>query len=128
MNSVGSMNETSAIAPSRRRLPFDTQADGCGYVCGCILALGASLSFAAARAGILRGLTPADLILMRFGTAGIVLLPLLVRWGLAGIGWRRVIHPASVTILSTGIAASLLAERLSQAHLNGAGLVIAGMC
>jgi drug/metabolite transporter (DMT)-like permease len=159
MTSSGSVNETSAIAPARRRLPFDTQADGWGYICGCILALGASLSFAAARAGILSGLTPGDLILTRFGIAGIVLLPLLLRWGLpnlGGIGWRRgiiltavggpafalmqmggyafaplahgaVIHPASVTILSTGIAAALLGERLSRAHLIGAALVIAGI-
>ena len=96
---------------------------------------------------------------MRFGVAGIVLLPLLLRWGLptlAGIGWRRglvlmvvggpafalmqmggyafaplahgaVIHPASVTILSTGIAAGMLGERLSRTHMIGAALVIAGI-
>ena len=75
---------------------------------------------------------------------------------LAGIGWRRgliltllggpgfglmqmggyafaplahgaVMHPASVTILSTGIAAALLKERLGSAHLCGAALVIAGI-
>jgi drug/metabolite transporter (DMT)-like permease len=137
----------------------DTQSDVWGYFCGCILALGASLSFATARAGIIAGLSPGDLILMRFSVAGLVLLPFLVRWGLptlAGIGWRRgliltllggpafalmqmggyafaplahgaVIHPASVTILSTGIAAALLKERLSPAHLCGAALVIAGI-
>ncbi len=143
--------------PSRFRL--DTQTEAWGYFCGCILALGASLSFASARAGILHGLTPGDLILMRFGVAAIVLLPLLLRWGLpglAGIGWRRglvltvvggpafalmqmggyafaplahgaVIHPASVTILSTGIAAALLGERLSRTHMVGAALVIGGI-
>jgi drug/metabolite transporter (DMT)-like permease len=75
---------------------------------------------------------------------------------LAGIGWRRalvltalggpafalmqmggyafaplahgaVIHPASVTILSTAIAAAMLGERLSLAHIGGASLVIAGI-
>jgi hypothetical protein len=34
------------------------------------------LSFAAARAGVINGLTPGDLIPMWFGVAGIVLLPL----------------------------------------------------
>jgi drug/metabolite transporter (DMT)-like permease len=117
------------------------------------------LSFAAARAGVINGLTPGDLILMRFSVAGVVLMPLLLRWGLptlAGIGWRRgliltvlggpafalmqmggyafaplahgaVIHPASVTILSTGIAAALLGEQLSRVHLIGAALVISGI-
>src|ERR1700744_4900722 len=92
MASNGSMTEATATASLRSRLPFDPQAQGWGYICGCILALGASLSFAAARAGILSGLTPGDLILTRFGIAGIVLLPLLLHWGLltlGGIGWRR---------------------------------------
>lgn len=146
------------VAVPRRFMP-DTQADAWGYFCGCVLALGASLSFATARAGILSGLSPGDLVLMRFSVAGLVLLPFLVRWGLptlAGIGWRRgliltalggpafalmqmggyafaplahgaVIHPASVTILSTGIAAALLKERLSPMHLCGAALVIVGI-
>lgn len=153
------MTETTAVATAPRRFTLNTQSEAWGYFCGCVLALGASLSFAAARGGILHGLTPGDLILMRFGVAGVVLMPLLLRWGLptlAGIGWRRgliltvlggpafalmqvggyafaplahgaVIHPASVTILSTGIAAVLLGERLSRAHLIGAGLVIAGI-
>lgn len=142
-----------------RRRSLDTRSEPWGYFCGCVLALGASTSFATARAGILSGLTPADLILMRFGVAGLMLFPLLLRAGLptlAGIGWRRglvlmavggpafalmqmggyayaplahgaVIHPASVTILSTAIAATLLKEQLSRAHLLGAALVIAGI-
>ena len=153
------MPETTALATIPRRFTFDTQTEAWGYLCGCVLALGASLSFAAARAGVLNGLTPGDLILARFGVAGIVLLPLLLRWGLptlAGIGWRRaliltalggpafalmqmggyafaplahgaVIHPASVTILCTGIASALLGEHLGRIHLIGAGLVIAGI-
>jgi len=153
------MTETSPTATGLRRFIIDTQSDAWGYFCGCILALGASLSFATARAGILAGLSPGDMILMRFGISGLCLLPF---WagsgfiGLAGIGWRRaiiltlvagpgfalmqmggyafaplahgaVIHPASVTIISTVIAAVLLKERLSGAHLIGATLVIAGI-
>ena len=153
------MTETVAVAAVPRRFTLNTQTEAWGYFCGCVLALGASLSFAAARAGIIRGLMPGDLILMRFSVAGIVLMPLLLRWGLptlAGIGLRRgliltmlggpafalmqmggyafaplahgaVIHPASVTILSTGIAAALLGERLSRGHLIGAALVIGGI-
>ena len=153
------MAETAAVATVPRRFTLGTQTEAWGYFCGCVLALGASLSFASARAGVINGLTPGDLILMRFSVAGVVLMPLLLRWGLptlAGIGWRRgliltalggpafalmqmggyafaplahgaVIHPASVTILSTGIAAALLGERLSRIHLIGAGLVISGI-
>jgi len=71
-----------------------------GLFCGCVMAVGASTSFAVARAGIVGGMTPADLILVRFLIAGLVLLPVLLRWGLpslAGIGWRR-----GVVLLVTG--------------------------
>jgi len=163
MRGTGPAMVRQAALTAPRRATFDTQSEAWGYVCGCILALGASTSFAVARAGILAGLTPTDLILMRFGVAGVllfpVLIPLLLRHGLAnlgGIGWPRalvltllggpafammqmggyafaplahgaVIHPASVTILSTAIAASMLGERLSRAHLLGAALVIGGI-
>lgn len=144
---------------ARRRWGLDTRSDAWGYFCGGVLALGASLSFASARAGVLAGLSPGDLILMRFGVAGVLLFPFLAYWGLgslAGIGWRRgliltalggpafalmqmggyafaplahgaVIHPASVTIISTAIAAALLGERLTNAHLAGATLVVGGI-
>ena len=52
-----------------------------GFLSGATMALGASLSFAAARAGILGGLGVADLIFARFLVAGAIMLPLLVRWG-----------------------------------------------
>ena len=63
-----------------------------GYVCGLTMALGASVSFAAARGGIIGGLAADDMIFARFLVAGLVMLPLLLYWGLSdlgGIGWRR---------------------------------------
>ncbi len=63
-----------------------------GVLCGSIMALGASLSFAAARAGILGGLGAADMIFARYVVAGAIMLPLLLRYGLrdlAGLGLRR---------------------------------------
>jgi drug/metabolite transporter (DMT)-like permease len=63
-----------------------------GYACGVTMALGASFSFAAARAGVLAGLAPDDMVFARFVVAGLTTLPLLLYWGLptlAGIGWRR---------------------------------------
>lgn len=63
-----------------------------GVLCGSIMALGASLSFAAARAGILGGLGAADMIFARYVVAGAIMLPLLLRNSLrdlAGLGLRR---------------------------------------
>src|ERR1700742_1215384 len=76
------LNDTSRAA-KRQRL---------GILSGAVMALGASLSFAAARAGILGGLLPVDLIFARFIVAGMIMLPVLLRFcprDLAGIGWRR---------------------------------------
>jgi drug/metabolite transporter (DMT)-like permease len=81
-----------------------------GFACGATMALGASLSFAAARAGILGGLLAVDMIFARFVVAGLVMLPLLIRFGvrdLAGIGWRRaailtVLGGAPFALLQTG--------------------------
>ena len=68
--------------------------DRWGLLSGATMALGASLSFAAARAGILGGLGVADMIFARYLVAGAIMLPLLLRWGLptlAGIGLRRAV-------------------------------------
>ena len=49
-------------------------------------------NFAISRHAVLNGLTPNDLIALRFATAGLLLLPLFLRWGwrdCAGIGWGR---------------------------------------
>ncbi len=69
-----------------------TSSPAFGYCCGVTMAVGASVSFAAARAGIIGGLAPDDMIFARYVVAGLVMLPALVYWGLndlAGIGWRR---------------------------------------
>ena len=71
------MPETTAVATVPRRFTPDTQTEAWGYLRGCLLALGASSSFAAARAGVINGPTPGNLIPMWFGVAGVVLLPLL---------------------------------------------------
>lgn len=71
-----------------------------GYACGVTMALGTSISFATARAGVLGGLAPDDMIFARFVVAGLVMLPPLLYWGLptlAGIGW-----PRGLALLLTG--------------------------
>jgi len=79
-----------------RGMAYSTPAwvtrDHWGFLCGSIMALGASLSFAAARAGILDGLGAVDMIFARYIVAGAIMLPLLLRYGVrdfAGIGFRR---------------------------------------
>ena len=72
--------------------PARITRDHWGFLCGSIMALGASLSFAAARAGILGGLGAVDMIFARYIVAGAIMLPLLLRYGVrdfAGIGLRR---------------------------------------
>jgi hypothetical protein len=140
-------------------LGIDTGGAAWGFACGCMLIVGASGSFAMARAGIVAGLDPIDIIFMRFVVAGLFFLPVLLRlglWSLAGIGWRRglvllvtggplfsglqtggysfaplahggVMGPAAVTLLSTLIAATVLRERLSRAHVVGGGMVVGGI-
>ena len=63
-----------------------------GLIYGVVMALGAALSFAIARRGILMGFGPEDLTLLRFAGAGLAFLPMVLKAGignLAGIGWRR---------------------------------------
>jgi drug/metabolite transporter (DMT)-like permease len=79
------MSQTATAADRHRR-------DRLGLLSGLFMALGASLGFASARAGILGGLEAVDLIFARFIVAAALMLPLLIRFGvrdLAGIGWRR---------------------------------------
>ena len=49
-------------------------------------------NFAISRYAVRHGLTPPDLVALRFGVSGFVMLPFVLRLGLrdcAGIGWRR---------------------------------------
>ena len=71
-----------------------------GYACGFAMAIGASVAFASARAGILGGLSADDMIFARFVVAGTVMLPFVAIWGfrsLGGIGW-----PRGIALLLTG--------------------------
>lgn len=63
---------------------------------GLALGLGAALIWGAymafARAGVADGLRPEDFVLLRFGIAGLIMLPYMLRKGigtLAGVGWGR---------------------------------------
>ena len=98
------IEQTAIDAPDRAK------QERWGFLCGVIMAFGASLSFASARAGILGGLLAIDMVFARFIVAGLIMLPLLLRFGvrdLAGIGWRRsailtVLGGAPFAVLQTG--------------------------
>jgi drug/metabolite transporter (DMT)-like permease len=92
----------------------DPRAFGIGIACGAGAALAWAFGFVAARHGIAVGLSPADLVLHRFVWAGVALLPMVWRHGVAdlnGIGWPR------------GIALTIFAGPL-QAILTYAGFLL----
>jgi drug/metabolite transporter (DMT)-like permease len=72
--------------PSSRRVRLAIAA-----MLGCVLIYGSN--FAISRHAVLNGLTTDDLVMLRFLTAGLVLLPLFLRKGgfmsCAGVGWRK---------------------------------------
>jgi hypothetical protein len=89
-----------AWARSGRWFGIDTGSQAFGLFRGCLLAVSASISFAWSRVGILSGMFAADLALLRFVVAGVILLPVSLRYGalsLAGIGW-----PRGLALLLTG--------------------------
>ncbi|MSP48636.1 MAG: DMT family transporter [Alphaproteobacteria bacterium] len=75
----------------------ETEADGrrrtrLGIAVGIAMAFGAASSFSVARGGILHGVRPEDITLLRFFVAGLIFLPFVLWRGignLAGIGWGR---------------------------------------
>jgi drug/metabolite transporter (DMT)-like permease len=63
-----------------------------GALCGIAASIGWAAGFVAAKHGIAIGFSPADLALHRFFWTGLLLIPLVLREGLAdlgGIGWGR---------------------------------------
>src|ERR1700686_3634334 len=63
-----------------------------GALCGTGAALGWAAGFVAAKHGVSIGFSPADLALHRFLWSGLLLMPLVLRDGIAdlgGIGWGR---------------------------------------
>jgi drug/metabolite transporter (DMT)-like permease len=63
-----------------------------GTLCGIAAALGWAAGFVAAKHGVAIGFSPADLALHRFLWSGLLLMPLVLRDGIAdlgGIGWGR---------------------------------------
>ncbi|PWS37456.1 EamA/RhaT family transporter [Falsiroseomonas bella] len=80
--------------------------EGLGWGFCAALIWGGYLAFA--RAGVVGGIAPLDFALLRYGTAALLVLPVLPRLGLrdlGGIGWRR----GAVLALLAGPAFILLA-------------------
>jgi drug/metabolite transporter (DMT)-like permease len=76
-----------------------------GMLCGAISVLLFSSFTLASRLGLSSSLTMSDLMALRFGIGGILLLPVLLRHGLSGVGWRA----AGALAASGGLGFALLA-------------------
>jgi drug/metabolite transporter (DMT)-like permease len=90
------LSRISTLVAAARHLPPALRGTLWGLVAVAIW----GLYLAAARAGVTAGIAPADLAFLRYATAGLILLPWLLRHaprGAAGIGWRRA---AALTLLA----------------------------
>jgi drug/metabolite transporter (DMT)-like permease len=79
------------VAPAQRAAAASS-ATALGIVCGVVAAVFWAMGFVSARHGIAIGLSPLDITLHRFVWAGLALLPLMARDGMAdlgGVGWGR---------------------------------------
>jgi hypothetical protein len=135
-----------------RAFAGSTEVRGASF--GLVAALAGGGYLALARAGVIGGIGPADLTLLRFGLAGTLLSPVLFRHcmrDLAGVGWRRglagppfallqtggfvfaplahgvVIMPAVVTTVAMLLAFVALPERINATQLAGTGVVLLGL-
>lgn len=73
-------------------VPFSPSPALAGIVAGVVAAVIWATYFVFAKSGTNNGLMPQDFVLLRFGTAAVIMLPWLMRHdptGLAGIGWQR---------------------------------------
>ena len=102
----------------------------------CVAMLTAGCNFAVSRHGIQHGLSPYDLVALRFGIAGLILLPFFVRKGAAscaGVGWRRgialaVTSGAIITLLmslGTSLAPAAHGAALGPGTVTVVGVVYA---
>jgi drug/metabolite transporter (DMT)-like permease len=125
------MNALPSKPPEPATLPVRTLWQGSLLGLGAAFIWGTYLAFA--RAGEVAGLHPADLALLRYGIAGLILLPWLLRHhplSLAGVGWRRaavlslLAGPPFVLISAGGYAFAPLAHG---AVFQPAGLTLGSM-
>jgi drug/metabolite transporter (DMT)-like permease len=76
-----------------------------GILCGCaVVALFSGFTLVS-RLGLSSPLGPPDLMALRFGVGGLLLLPVVLRHGLSGLAWREA---AAITVLG-GLGFALLA-------------------
>ncbi|WP_239025288.1 DMT family transporter [Rhodoligotrophos defluvii] len=100
------------------------------YVAGAVCGLGAILIWAGwmsvTRLGVTTSMTATDVTMLRFGTAGLVLLPIVIREGLAldRIGWWRLL----ILVVGAGAPYAMVAAMgLRFAPAAHAGVLIPGV-
>ena len=91
-----------------------------GVACGLAAALIWGAWPVVSRLGVQQTLTPYDITALRFGVAGLILLPIVWRRGAAGLGWAR----AAVLACAAGIPYALtMMVGLSIAPAGHAGVI-----
>jgi drug/metabolite transporter (DMT)-like permease len=127
-----------------------------GIAWGVAAVLAWALYNVGAKLGVAQGFQSQDLTLMRYGVAGLLMLPLLLRGGLGSLGWGRglmltlcvgplfglvintgfvlaplahgVVLPPAVTMLSTTLLAwGFAGERPKVAQLIGIVILLTGL-
>ncbi len=126
------------------------------YATGLLAMLLFSVNFPAGRHGLLAGLSPQDLVAIRYGVAGVMFAPVLARLGLGGIGWWRaatltllggvpyfllivaglsfapsahaaVLNPGGTTVFALLIAHAVMGTRPAPRVVAALGAVLAGL-
>lgn len=123
--------DTIPSAPARLRAGLGPT--GLGVVLGLLATTIWGAYLAMARSGVVSGLVPADIALLRYGTAGLLLVPLVLRRGvasLAGVGWGRgavLALFAGPPFVLVGVGGYAFAPLAHGAVMQPAALTLGGM-
>ena len=104
---------------------------GSGFGLAAVAMWAAYLSFA--RAGVNTGLTPEDFVFLRYGTAGVIMLPWLFKTGpltLGGVGWTKgaaLAVMAGPLFIAAGVGGYVFAPLAHGAVIQPATITLASM-
>lgn len=128
------MNATACtIGDAARQSQFRLSAGAKGTLLGLTAATIWGAYLALARSGVSAGLTATDIAFLRYGTAGLIMLPWLALNGLstvAGVGWRRAAVLAALAgplFVLVGVGGYSFAPLAHGAVIQPSGLTIGAL-